>query len=146
MSTLCLHTVYISSLPNIAEIRYEVNLKSLSESSSWNIAWELVSSIDKSLKSSRISGIVLFMYLSMKMEKTSYDISFRPSLLIRRFWPKVKISHWRLYMHDILVIRECLGFFKSSKLESQELVLIWVSFSMTSAHSNRTATSLLVDT
>lgn len=49
-------------------------------------------------------------------------------------------------MHDILVIRECLGFFKSSKLESQELVLIWVSFSMTSVHSNRTATSLLVDT
>ena len=48
MSTLCLHTVYISSLPNIAEICYEVNLKSLSESSSWNIAWELVSSIDKS--------------------------------------------------------------------------------------------------
>lgn len=37
-------------------------------------------------------------------------------------------------MHDILVIRECLGFFKSSKLESQELVLIWVSFSMTSLH------------
>lgn len=138
MPIICLHTVYISSLPNRAEIFYE--------SSSWNNCLG-VSEFNR--QKSEIIQDLRDCTFHVPFNENRGNILGHFILAIspdKETLPQGEVLSLEVLYAWYSIIKECSGFFKSSKLESQELVLICVSLPMTSAHSNWTATSFLADT